>query len=105
METDVDWSARAMLDAVRYEFTHDRQQGAPASSRKARAKLSDDGPAGTARRSAAASSKLRSPFMFCHRPSLSTLVPEHPESQSVEATPALQAPNRRPRTTALDEKQ
>src|SRR4051794_1566424 len=49
METDVDWSARAMLDAVRYEFTHDRQQGAPASSRKARAKLSDDGPAGTAR--------------------------------------------------------
>jgi hypothetical protein len=34
-EIYVDWSPRAMLDAVRYEFTHDRQQGAPASSRKA----------------------------------------------------------------------
>jgi len=32
LEIYPDWSARAMLDAVRYEFTHNRQESVPASS-------------------------------------------------------------------------
>jgi hypothetical protein len=93
-EIDVDWPARAMLDAVRYEFTHDRQDSAPASSRKARANLSSDGLAGTARR-IERRCQLQVEISLHVPPPIVPflLVPRHPKSQSRRHTRS--APNPR----------
>src|SRR3954468_13629364 len=93
-----------MLDAVRYELTHDRQEGAQASTRKARAKLSGNGRAGTA-----TPIERRSQFQVevCRHVLppivLLTLVPRHPQRQSVEAT-RLEHQISDPAAPALDEK-